>query len=149
MQPTCTLPKFKYFIEMHYSFQVMLFCVDLSGLECWMRAKWSSITFWVWRLRISWKDVCKHKSLNLVWPKVSIMLVSSLGKDTLSEWKTNIWLSIFCPGKSLLWCLVGLIYLHQINCWLLEKSVQHVWLGAMNCRWEWDLLFTYWFLTIF
>lgn len=44
-----------------------------SVLVCWTKTEWSLITYWVLKLKISWKGVSKPKCLNLVWLNQFIM----------------------------------------------------------------------------
>lgn len=68
-----------------FSLKVMP-CSDVSwGLVCWMRARWSSITSWVWRLRISWRGGCRLRSSSLALPRASIMPVSLSARGTFGR----------------------------------------------------------------
>ena len=61
--------------------QVML-CWDVSYVLVYsMNPKWSSITFWVWKLKISLRDVCRHRSSSWVLQNLSI---------TLEFWSVNV-----------------------------------------------------------
>lgn len=73
--------------RIHLILQVMHYYDVLYVLEYLRNPKWSLITCWVWDLKISWKDVSRHKYLNLDWPRVFIMPVFLSDRDTSGNFK--------------------------------------------------------------
>lgn len=69
-----------------FELQVTHCCVVWCVLVCWMNNTWNSITFWVWKSKISWNVVFKHKFSNLDWPNQSIMHVYWSVKDIFGKY---------------------------------------------------------------
>lgn len=65
-----------------FSLQVMP-CSDVwSESACWTRVRWSSITSWAWRLKISWSVGCRRRSSSLALPRASTTPASSSARGT-------------------------------------------------------------------
>ncbi len=75
-------------------FQVMLCSGVWWGSVCWTRVRWSLITSWVWRLKISWRGGCRHRSSNSDLPRASTMPVSLSARGTFGKlwgsWETHL-----------------------------------------------------------